>query len=179
MQDTTGFRREQRAVALGMGLAMLLTLAALAIGFGQAWGPAAPFAARLTLGLKSGLFALVWLVAGIGNIARLRFFSAQDIAGAGSTTASEAVKSARAILQNTLEQVALAVPLYLALAALLPRPWPLLPMLAALFCLGRALFWAGYARGAGARSFGFALTFYPSVLALLAAILLALFAIAP
>jgi uncharacterized membrane protein YecN with MAPEG domain len=38
-----------------------------------------------------------------------------------------------------------------------------------LFAVGRLLFWIGYRRGAAGRAFGFALTFYPSVLALLAA----------
>ncbi len=48
----------------------------------------------------------------------------------------------------------------------------LIPLLVALFCLGRAAFWAGYAKGAGGRAFGFATTFYPSLFAwVLAAVL--------
>ena len=35
-----------------------------------------------------------------------------------------------------------------------------------LFLIGRITFFAGYARGAATRSFGFALTFYPSVMLL-------------
>jgi hypothetical protein len=50
-------------------------------------------------------------------------------------------------------------------------------VIAALVCLfaaGRLLFWAGYRRGAKGRAFGFALTFYPSALALLASTIAAL-----
>ncbi len=41
----------------------------------------------------------------------------------------------------------------------------MLTALAILFCIGRALFWAGYGRGAGGRALGFALTFYPTIAA--------------
>jgi len=41
-------------------------------------------------------------------------------------------------------------------------PWPPVHC-AVLFSIGRLLFFAGYARGAAARSLGFALTFYPTV----------------
>lgn len=44
-----------------------------------------------------------------------------------------------------------------------------------LFSIGRWLFAAGYARGAGARALGFALTFYPTVAALLVALYRSLF----
>jgi hypothetical protein len=47
----------------------------------------------------------------------------------------------------------------------------MIPALAGLFSVGRMLFWANYARGAAARAFGFALTFYASVAALLIVLL--------
>ena len=47
-----------------------------------------------------------------------------------------------------------------------PDGGALLITLAAMFGAGRLLFWWGYVRGAAARAFGFALTFYPSVGAL-------------
>ena len=47
-----------------------------------------------------------------------------------------------------------------------------LPGLVGLFCVGRASFWLGYRHGAAARAFGFALTFYPSVGACVAAVAL-------
>ena len=44
-------------------------------------------------------------------------------------------------------------------------------LFAACFTAGRLLFWTGYRDGAEARALGFALTFYPSVAALLMAAL--------
>ena len=74
---------------------------------------------------------------------------------------------ASAVLQNTLEQVVLAVVVHLALASLLRgREMVLIPLLVALFCSGRLAFWIGYRRGAGSRALGFGLTFYPTALAL-------------
>jgi uncharacterized MAPEG superfamily protein len=70
----------------------------------------------------------------------------------------------QALIQNTLEQTVLAAFAYGA--------WLLIPpaggartvaLCACLFSVGRLLFFVGYARGAAARSLGFALTFYPTV----------------
>ena len=69
-----------------------------------------------------------------------------------------------AFLQNTLEQAVLAGAFYFALAALAGGPWMALPPVAAvLFVVGRVLFFLGYRRGAGGRSFGMALTMLPAV----------------
>ena len=108
----------------------------------------------------------MWLAAAVGNVARLRFFSAHDIAGGGLATATPPVIRANAVLQNTLKQVTLAIPTHAALALLLPTSVSLLFALAALFFFGRFLFWIGYVKGAQSRALGFALTFYPSVVGL-------------
>lgn len=51
----------------------------------------------------------------------------------------------------------------------MPPAWQaVVPAAAILFVFGRIAFVAGYARGAPARAFGFALTFYPTVFMLLA-----------
>ncbi|MGA2776038.1 MAG: hypothetical protein ABSF94_00665 [Steroidobacteraceae bacterium] len=42
-----------------------------------------------------------------------------------------------------------------------------MPILGGFFCIGRLWFWIGYQRGPAARAFGFAISFYPSVAALL------------
>ena len=128
-------------------------------------GAAAPatLVERLFVVVRADVFILFWLAAMIGNVARLRFFSADDIGGSGSGFASMKVGYAKAVLENTLEQVVLAVPVHVALAVLVASSVPLIVALAALFTIGRLLFWLGYARGAEARAFGFALTFYPSL----------------
>ncbi|MGJ5175545.1 MAPEG family protein [Bradyrhizobium oligotrophicum] len=168
MTMDAAFHREQKQVAGGMAAAALIAIVAIGIALWQADGPAQPAAGRLATALKLDLFVIVWLLASIGNVARLRFFSAQDIAGSATTVATEAVRRGNAILQNTLEQAVLAVSVHLALAAILPDPRTLLTTLVVLFGLGRLLFWLGYARGAAGRAFGFALTFYPTAFALLA-----------
>ncbi|CCD92503.1 conserved membrane hypothetical protein [Bradyrhizobium sp. ORS 375] len=174
MADDAAFRREQRQVAAGMAAAALTGIVAIGLALAHSGSPAQPAAERLALALRLDLFVVVWLLAAIGNVARLRFFSVQDIAGAATTVASEAVRRGNAILQNTLEQVVLAVAVHLGLAATLADPAPLLTTLVALFGLGRLLFWLGYARGAAGRAFGFALTFYPTAFALLIGLFLVL-----
>lgn len=123
---------------------------------------------RLRFALRADLLVVGWLAAAIANVARLRFFSEQDIAGSSAAGGSDEVRDAGAILQNTLEQVVLALAAHLIVAATFSRPQALLVALASLFALGRLLFWVEYKRGAAGRAFGFALTFYPSVLGLLA-----------
>lgn len=169
--QATGFKQEQRGVALGMGAAA--SVAIIALSAALALSPSdtlLPLIDRLKLALTCDLFLVVWLAIAIGNVARLRFFSAEDIAGSGLTQQSQRVRIASAVLQNTLEQVVLAIPTHLALACLLEGYSYVFPVLAMLFCLGRLLFWLGYEHGAKARAFGFALTFYPSLGTLLIAI---------
>ena len=167
MAQDAAFHHEQRQVAAGMAAAALIAIAAIAITLWQGGGAAEPVGERLAVALRLDLFVIVWLLASIGNVARLRFFSAQDIAGSANTTASQTVRQGNAILQNTLEQVVLAVAVHLALAATLPRPELLITTLVVLFGVGRLFFWLGYARGAAGRAFGFALTFYPTAFALI------------
>ena len=162
------FRREQRRVAFSMGSALLVTVILFgAILASDSAAPVLPIAERLEATLRADVFVVLWLAAGIANVARLRFFSETDIAGSGSTHASDPVRQAAAILQNTVEQVCLAVFAHLIVTASVGHPALLIHALVILFCVGRLLFWIGYRRGAGGRAFGFALTFYPSVIALL------------
>ena len=169
----TTFAREQRGVAIGMAAALVVALVVM-IAAAAADRAAAPLRLdmRLTDALRADAFVLVWLAAGIAHVARLRFFSPADIGGSVAA-AGDAVGRGRAILQNTLEQVCLAIPVHLMLAAVLPQSGTLIVAMAVLFGIGRLCFWAGYRHGARWRAFGFALTFYPSVGGLAAAMLLA------
>lgn len=107
------------------------------------------------------------------GVARIRFNSAEDAPGSGLSQPSERIAVPRAILQNNLEQAVLAVVVHLALATLLrPEEMRVIPAVVLLFCLGRATFWLGYRRGAAARAFGFAATFWPTVACLLLALVL-------
>lgn len=74
------------------------------------------------------------------------------------------VRVLQALLQNTQEQVVLAVLAHGAFVALAPPDWlGLIPTYTVLFVAGRVLFAAGYAGGAAGRALGFALTFMPSM----------------
>ena len=111
----------------------------------------------------------IWFAAAIANVARLRFFSERDIAGSSAGPGSDEIRSAGAILQNTFEQAALAVAAHLVIAATFARSVALIDVMVVLFAAGRLLFWIGYEHGAEGRAFGFALTFYPSLVGLIAA----------
>jgi hypothetical protein len=165
MQDTDEFHAEQRRVAAGMasGLAITVLALTLAVWWEPVGMPVMPVAERLQAALRTDLLVIGWLAAAIANVARLRFFSSDDIAGSRAGPGSKPVQDAGAILQNTLEQCVLAVPTHLAYATVADHPAGVLATLATLFCVGRAMFWIGYRRGAHGRALGFALTFYPTV----------------
>lgn len=153
------FRAEQRGVAIRMAAALVVTAGGLALA--ARYGRAAPLGERLETAAWAVTAALAWLAAAVGDVARRRFLSERDIAGATGTPGT--VARARAILQNTLEQVVLAAPLYLLLAVAEPRAIAVIAVMAACFSVGRGLFWAGYKQGPSARALGFALSFYPSL----------------
>jgi hypothetical protein len=147
----------------------MLTLAIVFWGVADTPGLVLPFhmvgvSQRWTVAAICWLGPLVALTASVGAVANGRFFSPEDIDGAGLTAESPRLRIPRAILANTLEQAALAIPVYTALALFLPVRQLVLPGLLSLaFVIGRIAFRLGYARGAAARSFGFALTMYPTV----------------
>lgn len=167
---------EQRRVLRGMVLAMATTVAVLMFGGMLAWPilPVLPGVAdRLSFALRCDLLVVIWLVAAVAAVARGRFFSAADIDGAAFGPSGGRIALASAVLQNTLEQVVLAVTVHLGLASLLRgREMVLVPLLVGLLCAGRLAFWMDYRHGAGGRALGFGLTFYPSVLGLGVALIL-------
>jgi MAPEG family len=154
--------RTQIAVAIGMSGGFLMTLGA----FFWPQIPNSPVGLedRLRLWLLCSLACGFWLLVCIARLARLRFFTTEDIAGAGLTQGSAKAKLLQAILQNTLEQTLLAFIGYGAWVFLAPADRiGLIIIFAAYFAIGRLLFTIGYSFGAIARSFGFTLTFYPTV----------------
>jgi hypothetical protein len=169
---------EQRRVVLGASLALVVGAIVLVGGYSFLSIPlhgTAPIAERLAFALRVDVVVLLWLLAAIANVGNRRFLSRDDIQGAGFYPPSEGLAVPVAILQNTLEQTVLAIGAHLVLATLLlGQELVVLPLLALLFCIGRAAFWVGYRSGAGGRAFGFALTFFPTVAAYGLAIILLL-----
>jgi len=138
-----GFSREQRGVAVRMASTVGVAVLVAALSLHGGADVPSTLRQRLSIAVKADLFILCWLVVAIGNVARLRFCSHEDIAGCADGTASARVGRARAVLQNTLEQVALAMPVYVALALLLTSSMVLIIALLGLFAIGRLLFWVG------------------------------------
>ena len=167
---------EQRRIVIGASLALLVTILVLVGGYLFVAMPlhvADGVGNRLVFAFRVDIVPLLWLLAAIVNVGNRRFLSRDDIQGAGFYPPSERLAIPVAILQNTLEQTVLAIGAHLVLATLLiGEELIILPLLALLFCIGRAVFWAGYGSGAGQRAFGFALTFFPTVIAYVLALLL-------
>lgn len=159
--------KAQRGVAGGMATALVVVLAGGAAAIGTAPPRLLPGPGtddRLGFLAAWELLVIFWLIVGIMRLAKYRFFSPEDIDGGGLTTGTARAKLLQSQLQNTLEQVVLAVAVHAAWALAMPASsMAAIPVAAWMFFVGRALFMLGYERGAAARSFGFALTFYSSV----------------
>jgi len=167
--------QNQRGVIKGMASGLSLAVAAIALSAYALYPLGASLAERASLLALCLLPPAAMLVISIARLAKHRFFTPADIDGSALTEGSDRARLLQALLQNTLEQVALAVPIYAAWAFLAPAR--LLGALAAasgLFLLARLLFFKHYASGAAARSLGFALTFYPTVLLLIGLVPLSL-----
>jgi uncharacterized membrane protein YecN with MAPEG domain len=127
---------------------------------------------RLQLLALSALVPTATLAVSIARLAAHRFRTPQDFDGSGLTSGTDRAKLLQALLQNTLEQVVLALPVYAAWGMLAPaRLLPVMCVAAVLFLFGRVLFFRGYAGGASSRALGFALTFYPTVVLLVSALI--------
>ena len=164
---------KQRGVAIGASSALLTSVLCIAWAAHDASGF---FVEDVSLEFRLRLFAVslmgptATLLICIARLANHRFFSEDDIDGSALTEGTPQAKLLQALLQNTLEQLAIAAPVYfLAALTLQPSMLGAVPTVAGLFFVGRMLFFKGYAKGAPSRAFGFALTFYSTVsLALIA-----------
>lgn len=131
---------------------------------------------RLGVAIKASVLPAFFLAVSIGRLAKHRFFTPEDIDGGGLTNGTDRAKLLQSLLQNTLEQCALAVVTYAAWAIVMPSTWlSVVPLAAIAFAAGRVLFFFGYDRGAPSRAIGFTLAFYPSALMLLGVVFAVLF----
>lgn len=164
--------KEQKDVLVGVAAALTISLVALNYA-PQLWP-------RMTISYVQPLLMLTVslpLAFAIARMAHHRFFHAADINAAGSGENSAKARQLQAMLQNTLEQSLLAIAVIIGFG--IAHPWSQSAwmqigadqaMACVLFLIGRVLFFAFYARGAGARALGFALTFYPLVILLVCAV---------
>ncbi|GHG99905.1 MAPEG family protein [Pseudodonghicola xiamenensis] len=138
---------------------------------GALWAPAVVFAPAL-MGLPylpapvtlPGAFLAPGLVLAlvIGRIAARRFFDDALIDGAEAALGSAAEIDQR-VLRNTAEQLVLALAIWPFAALTLGGAVAI--ALGLSFAAMRLLFWIGYRWSPPLRAFGFAATFYPTVLA--------------
>ncbi|MBA3696191.1 MAG: MAPEG family protein [Methylotenera sp.] len=146
-------------------MAVGLVISLLVVCFGSALFIRFDTSVRISSSL---LLPVTALCVAIARLAKQRFFTPADIDGSALTSGTDRAKLLQALLQNTLEQLTLAIPVYLAaLFSSSNNLQAAVPVCAFTFLLGRILFFTTYQRGAGARALGFALTFYPTVLLLI------------
>lgn len=147
--------------------AVALAFAAVVLVVGYAWlppelfglSPEMDFGERIAFTLKASILMFLWLAGCVGAVSRGRFYSPADIRGSAFGKPSPAIAVRAAVLQNSLEQTVLAFGAHLTLAALLRKTeLVLIPLLVALFLVGRITFAFGYAKRVSGRAFGMALT---------------------
>ena len=143
---------EQKTIRVRSALAVGLTAAVVALAW--LWLPPSLLGAsagmatadRLAYALKADLLVFLWLGGCLRTVASIRYRSDADRPGAAYGPPSARLAVPAAVLQNSLEQTVLAVGAHLILATVLQgEEMILLPVLV-------------YAKGAGARAFGMALT---------------------
>lgn len=169
---------KQKSVLRGMltGAAFALAIIVLASWLNPfSFQPDLSEYARLSVAIKASVVPAIFLAIAIGRLARHRFFTPEDIDGGGLRQMTDRAKLLQSLLQNTLEQFALAIVAYCAWAVVMPAVWlSVIPLAATAFAVGRVMFFVGYRHGAPSRAIGFTLAFYTSLM-MLAAVVLAIF----
>ena len=164
----TKFANKQRDVTKGIVVGMIVSFAFVIYG-----ALANPFEfsepqsliERLIIYAYGMILPTLSLIIAVARVAKHRFFNSEDIEGRSFYKESERVRRLQNVLQNTLEQFCIVMSVYFLWAFIMPAEYmSLIALISVLFFIGRILFMRGYDKGAGARSIGFALTFYPSVL---------------
>ena len=150
---------KRRKIAIGMAAGAVWAVAVLV---GAATFVQLPVFALMPTIMTAFLAPGLVTIAMIGRLAQRRFFDDAIIDG-------EAFSGAAAIdqrvLSNTVEQLVLAMAVWPAAAVLLGAEGPgVILVLGVAFAVARLAFWVGYHMAPPLRAFGFAATFYPTVL---------------
>lgn len=147
-------------ILVGMAAGALWALAV--VWGGQAVkGPFLPLNVALMLAFIPGGLILLVL---IGRLAQRRFFDDALIDGAAPEPGS-AFDLDQRVLANTVEQLLLALCLWPFVA--LNLGGLCVVVMGVAFAIARLAFWIGYRRAPWLRAFGFAASFYPTVLAVI------------
>lgn len=162
--------KDQQEVRMGMAAAAMVSLIWVWMGY-KFFAPELPLwnsiGDRLAFVIKCDLFAVFMLLFGIGSLAGQRFYNKTAIDGQRDGL-PPALEINLRYCQNTLEQLVLLIMAHLAFATTASGgELKLIPVLVSLFIFGRITFWIGYHRGTVSRAFGFAVTFYPTIVMML------------
>lgn len=147
-------------VLLGMALGLVWSVAVVWLP-GQGPQPFVPINLALIYAFLPGGLLMVLM---IGRIAARRFFDDDTIDGAPFAVASRAEVDQR-VLTNTMEQMVLALLIWPFVSTVLGAVTVI--VLGLSMGIARLLFWVGYHLSPPLRAFGFAASFYPTVLAAL------------
>ena len=151
-------------IALGMALGLVWAIALVWVGTVNVNLPIFTYTWTLALAF---LFPGLFLALIIARLAQRRFFDTSIIDGEPFAPGSGADIDAR-VLQNTIEQLVLALALWPVTGYVLAADGPGVVMcLGVGFLFARMFFWLGYHISAPLRAFGFAATFYPTLVALI------------
>jgi uncharacterized MAPEG superfamily protein len=160
---------KQTGVFKGMVAGLAITVASLGFAIFGLESPVLVADGSLAHAIKWDTLVVACLAINIVLLARHRFFTPDDIDGGGLSKGTPTGQILQSTSQNTLEQTVLALAVHAVWSSVMPSTWQLaIPAASILFIVGRVLFWCGYASGAPARALGFGLTFYPSLVMLLA-----------
>lgn len=151
------------SILMGMALGLVWAVGLLWLGVARVNLPVYSLVPTLAFAfLAPGIVFLLM----IGNLAAARFFDDRLIDGDEPVPWSRADINQR-VLQNTVEQLVLALALWPPIAYLMTNDGPGVAVCLGLgFSLARVAFWVGYHLSPPLRAFGFAATFYPTILAL-------------
>jgi hypothetical protein len=154
--------RRRPAILAGMAAGLLWSVAVLWTGIAVVNLPV--FSLLPTLAFAFLVPGLVLMVM-IARLAARRFFDDAAIDGGSFPPGSGGEIDIR-VMRNTVEQLVLALTLWPPVAYLLLGDGPGVAAALGLgFAVARLAFWAGYHLSPPLRAFGFAATFYPTVLA--------------
>ena len=158
-------RKQQLKVGKGAAAAAVLSVVFIAGGY--YWFPfhlpeLPTMGDRLAFTMRGELFAALILLAAIGTVGNQRALSAEAIDG--STVLTGSIDINRRVLQNTLEQLMLALLSHLCLATFVSMAAiKIIPILITWWIFGRIAFWYGYHQSPLGRAFGFGATMYPTI----------------
>lgn len=158
---------ERRRTWISIAVGTVTWLAAFALGL-KFWHVGPTFATSADrLGYAAQLLVGVSVLVLLMVSACFRVFDTAAAEDPFANAESQAWRVHQRVLQNTVEQSLIFVPALLALAMRIDAAHTqVLPLLTALWCAGRVLFWLGYRISPMLRGPGFEWTLFSSVAAL-------------